>query len=61
MADGPLKEAVLGELRRIIDPDIGMDIVSCGFIKDLSILESEGKVAFTLELTTPACPVKDRV
>ncbi|KAH7436873.1 hypothetical protein KP509_05G039700 [Ceratopteris richardii] len=36
-----------------------MDIVSCGFVKDLEVLESVGKVSFRLELTTPACPVKD--
>ncbi|MCO5553666.1 hypothetical protein L7F22_007192 [Adiantum nelumboides] len=50
---------VLGALANIIDPDFGMDIVSCGFVKDLVIEETHGKVSFRLELTTPACPVKD--
>lgn len=50
---------VLGALSTIIDPDFGMDIVSCGFVKDLEIQETGGKVSFRLELTTPACPVKD--
>lgn len=27
--------AVLDQLRNIIDPDFGMDIVACGFIKNL--------------------------
>lgn len=35
---------VLGALSQIIDPDFGTDIVSCGFVKDLSINESEGEV-----------------
>lgn len=35
---------VLGALSTIIDPDFGMDIVSCGFIKDLQIQETGGKV-----------------
>lgn len=56
----PTAEAdVLGALATIIDPDLGMDIVSCGFVKDLEIEELVGKVSFKLELTTPACPVKD--
>lgn len=53
-------EAVLGQLRRIIDPDFGEDIVSCGFVKSLNIDQGSGAVSFTLELTTPACPVKDQ-
>ena len=54
------KEAeVLQALARIIDPDFGMDIVKCGFVKDLSVNHSSGQVAFRLELTTPACPIKD--
>jgi metal-sulfur cluster biosynthetic enzyme len=51
---------VLAQLRRIIDPDFGEDIVACGFVKDLEIDPQAGSVAFKLELTTPACPVKDQ-
>nr|GMC98203.1 fe-S cluster assembly factor HCF101, chloroplastic isoform X2 [Ipomoea batatas]GMD01689.1 fe-S cluster assembly factor HCF101, chloroplastic isoform X2 [Ipomoea batatas]GMD01693.1 fe-S cluster assembly factor HCF101, chloroplastic isoform X2 [Ipomoea batatas] len=50
---------VLKALAQIIDPDFGTDIVSCGFVKDLLINEALGEVSFRLELTTPACPVKD--
>lgn len=49
---------VLDAMRHIIDPDFGKDIVSLGFIKNIQI--DEGNVAFTVELTTPACPVKER-
>jgi ATP-binding protein involved in chromosome partitioning len=49
--------AVLDALRAVKDPDLHRDIVSLGFVKDLSI--RGGQVAFTIELTTPACPVKD--
>lgn len=51
---------MLTQLRRIIDPDFGEDIVSCGFVKDMNIDSATGAVSFTLELTTPACPVKDQ-
>ncbi|KAK6151782.1 hypothetical protein DH2020_014417 [Rehmannia glutinosa] len=50
---------VLKALSQIIDPDFGTDIVSCGFVKDLNVSKTLGEVSFRLELTTPACPVKD--
>ncbi|MDW8434933.1 MAG: Mrp/NBP35 family ATP-binding protein [Candidatus Caldarchaeum sp.] len=48
------EQTVLKALRTVIDPDLKIDIVSLGMIKDLVV--SDGKVKFTLELTTPACP-----
>src|SRR5471032_3258770 len=51
--------AVLEALKVVTDPDLHRDIVSLGFIKDLKI--EGGRVAFTVELTTPACPVKDQM
>jgi ATP-binding protein involved in chromosome partitioning len=50
---------VLDALKVVQDPDLHRDIVSLGFIKDLNV--NGGKVAFTIELTTPACPVKDQM
>lgn len=50
-------QSVLNSMRHIIDPDLGRDIVSLGFIKNLKI--DNGNVSFTVELTTPACPVKE--
>ncbi|MBI3493851.1 MAG: Mrp/NBP35 family ATP-binding protein [Acidobacteria bacterium] len=53
------QQAVLDALKVVQDPDLHRDIVSLGFIKDLKI-DGE-RVAFTIELTTPACPVKDQM
>jgi ATP-binding protein involved in chromosome partitioning len=53
------REAVLNALRVVIDPDLRKDIVALGFVKDLGI--NGDRVAFTIELTTPACPVKDQM
>src|SRR5450432_3265391 len=50
---------VLNALAVVKDPDLGRDIVSLGFIKDLKI--TGDRVSFTIELTTPACPVKDQM
>jgi ATP-binding protein involved in chromosome partitioning len=53
------EESVLNALRTIIDPDLRKDIVTLGFIKDLTI--NGGDVAFRVVLTTPACPVKEEM
>src|SRR6478672_13383741 len=53
------QSAVLDALKVVRDPDLNRDIVSLGFIKNLKI--DGGRVSFTIELTTPACPVKDQM
>ena len=50
-------EQVLDVLRTVNDPDLHKDIVTLGFVKDVKI--ANGEVDFVVELTTPACPVKD--
>ena len=59
MTSLPDRDAVLNALRIVVDPDIRRDIVTLGFVKDLSI--ADGRVGFTIELTTPACPVKEQL
>ncbi len=56
----PLSEQeVLDALRHVMDPDLHRDIVSLGFVKAVSIDGSD--VSVRVELTTPACPVKDQL
>ena len=52
------KENVLQCLRQVTDPDLHRDIVTLGFVKHLEIKGTD--VRFNLELTTPACPVRDQ-
>jgi len=53
------EDKVLGVLKQVQDPDLRKDIVTLGFIRNLKI--DSGKVSFDLNLTTPACPVKDQM
>lgn len=53
------EQAVLNALRAVQDPDLHKDIVTLGFVKDLEI--ANGTVKFKVELTTPACPVKEQL
>lgn len=53
------KEAVLDALRSVQDPDLHKDLVTLKMIHDLDI--ENGKVSFRIVLTTPACPMKDKM
>lgn len=53
------EEQVLQELGKVMDPDLGKDIVSLGFVRNLKI--ADDIVSFDINLTTPACPVKDQM
>ena len=50
-------QQVLDALKNVEDPDLKRDLVTLNMIKDLNIVDKQ--VNFTLELTTPACPMKD--
>ncbi|MSR45677.1 MAG: iron-sulfur cluster carrier protein ApbC [Planctomycetes bacterium] len=50
---------VLDALKGVIDPDLHRNIVELGFVKNLEIDGS--KVKFDVDLTTPACPVKEQL
>jgi ATP-binding protein involved in chromosome partitioning len=55
----PTQEAVLAALSKVDDPDLNKDLVSLNMIRGLNI--EGGDVTFTIMLTTPACPMKDRM
>ncbi len=50
---------VLKALSKVQDPDLHEDLVTLEMIKDVKV--EEGKVAFTVVLTTPACPLKEKI
>lgn len=53
------REKVLEALSHVEDPDLKKDLVTLNMIQDIEI---EGnRVAFTVMLTTPACPLKDHI
>ncbi|HET9615515.1 MAG TPA: Mrp/NBP35 family ATP-binding protein [Candidatus Limnocylindrales bacterium] len=55
-----LSEAtILDALRHVQEPELGRDIVSLDMVKGIAI--DGDHVAFTIELTTPACPLKDEI
>ena len=53
------KEKILGALGTVEDPDFKKDLVSLKMIEDLEV--GDTSVRFTIVLTTPACPLKDKL
>lgn len=50
-------EELLETLRSVIDPEIGLNIVELGLIRNIELNENEGeKGKITMILTTPFCP-----
>ena len=56
---GVTKDQVLSALSHVQDPDLRKDLVTLKMIKDIAIQDSE--VSFTVELTTPACPLRHQI
>ncbi|HEY8135409.1 MAG TPA: Mrp/NBP35 family ATP-binding protein [Candidatus Limnocylindrales bacterium] len=55
-----LSEAVVMDaLRTVQEPELGRDIVTLNMVKDLEVTDSQ--VSMKIELTTPACPLKDEI
>jgi ATP-binding protein involved in chromosome partitioning len=53
------KDAIIDTLRTVNDPELHRDLVSLGMVKNASYCD--GVVGLTIELTTPACPLKDTI
>lgn len=49
-----LEDQVREALRQVIDPEIGMDVVTLGLVRDLQI--EEDNIHTIMILTTPFCP-----
>ncbi|MBK7858894.1 MAG: Mrp/NBP35 family ATP-binding protein [Archangiaceae bacterium] len=50
---------VLAALGKVIDPELHIDIVRAGMVKDLKL--TGANVSLKIELTTPACPMRDKI
>lgn len=50
-----LVEQARAKLREVIDPEIGLDIIALGMVRDI-VIEETGTARLTMILTTPFCP-----
>jgi Mrp family chromosome partitioning ATPase len=56
----PSDKEILAALQQVMDPELGRNLVELGMIHDLDIGKT-GKVAFTMALTVPGCPLRDQM
>jgi metal-sulfur cluster biosynthetic enzyme len=54
-----IRELVLEQLRTVIDPELGVNVVDLGLIYDLQI--NDGNIYILMTLTTPGCPLHDSI
>lgn len=55
LADDPAAAAVREALFDVIDPDLGVNVVDLGFVRDLHV--EAGTAVITMTLTSAACPL----
>ncbi len=53
------KEQVISALSKVDDPDLHKDLVTLNMVKEVAVTNKS--VSATIELTTPACPLKDKI
>jgi ATP-binding protein involved in chromosome partitioning len=53
------KEDIIQALSQVQEPDLKQDLVTLNMIKDIEL--GVGEVRFTVVLTTPACPLKEKI
>lgn len=53
------EEGIRAALRRVKDPEAGLNIIDLGLVYDIAV--ADGKVHITMTLTSPACPVGPQI
>ncbi|MEO7120733.1 MAG: Mrp/NBP35 family ATP-binding protein, partial [Ginsengibacter sp.] len=53
------EEDIVNALKTVQEPDLKRDLISLNMVKDITI--NDNAISFTIVLTTPACPLKDKI
>ena len=56
----PTEQEVMNALNTVMDPELGRSIVDLQMIKNLNV-DASGKVFFTIALTIPSCPLREKI
>jgi metal-sulfur cluster biosynthetic enzyme len=56
MKDKNLKTAIKTQLKKVLDPELGVSILDMGLIYDIAVSQ-EGICLITMTLTTAGCPL----
>lgn len=59
LASEPAPELLLDLLHEVVDPELGVDIVELGLVREVTVERGVARVRFTV--TTPACPLSSYI
>lgn len=54
------KEEIINKLKKVMDPELGMNIIDANMIRNISI-DEKNSVKIVLALTSPSCPLSDKI
>ncbi|KAB8141093.1 metal-sulfur cluster assembly factor [Chloroflexia bacterium SDU3-3] len=55
------EDMVRTALKNVVDPEIGLDVVSLGLVYNVDIADEGKTVSVDMTLTTPACPAGPQI
>ena len=55
------EDMVRTALRNVVDPEIGLDVISLGLVYNIDIQDQGKRVDIDMTLTTPACPAGPQI
>src|SRR5690349_17362810 len=55
------EDMVRTALKNVVDPEIGLDVISLGLVYNIDILDQGKRVGIDMTLTTPACPAGPQI
>lgn len=56
-----MKEKVIEALKKVIDPEVQINIIDMGLVYNVEILEEEKKIIITMTLSSPHCPMGNTI
>jgi len=56
-----VKAEILKALEKVVDPELGVDIVNLGLVYGVDVDEEKGEAVVRMTMTSPACPVAGKI